>query len=170
MQTLKPVDSRHAMPTSFNCQRSYVPLTVADWNISAPGGAQQGLEPMLRTTKNPASSAGHVRPSAMGCVLLAQPPRRICSKLVLQQPGVCNQPHLELSRQARSVRGLPDESGLHQHQESIAVSCMSSSIHNKYFCVNPVNFSPRCGYRVTLLLYRRQGLGKAIEKLHAVII
>ena len=100
--------------------------------LSAPGGAQHGLEPTLRTTKNPATSAGHVRPTALGRVLLAQPPKRICSKLVLQKPGVRNQPHLGISRQARSVRGLPDKSGLHQHQQSIALSCTASSGHVRF--------------------------------------
>ena len=31
---------------------------------------------------------------SLGLRLVAQPPERICSKLVLQVPGVCNQPHL----------------------------------------------------------------------------
>lgn len=41
---------------------------------------------------------------SLGPLLLAHPPERICSKLVVQNPGVCNQPHLMISEKARSVR------------------------------------------------------------------
>jgi hypothetical protein len=117
------------MPTSFDCQRSFPTYGIG---ISAPGGAQHGLEPVLRTTKNPATSAGHVRSTALGRVLPAQPPKRICSMLVLQKPGVGNQPHLGLSQQARSVRGLPDKSGLHQRPKSIALFRISSSADRNF--------------------------------------
>ena len=55
----------------FQLSKIFVPLTVSDRNVSAPGGAhwrfgaaiaiQQALK-----IKNPASSAGHVRPFAWG--------------------------------------------------------------------------------------------------------
>ena len=60
--------------------------------------------------KNPASSAGHVRPF-FGFALLAHPPERICSKLVVKKPGVSNQPHLIISETAR-FRQLFPQSGL----------------------------------------------------------
>jgi hypothetical protein len=42
--------SRGAMPTSFSCQRSSFRSQDPERNVSAPGGAQAGLEPTLRKT------------------------------------------------------------------------------------------------------------------------
>ena len=124
------------MPTSFSCQRSSFRSTVSDRNVSAPGGAriQFGAEPAKQTRnqiKNPATSAGRIRPS-----LWASFPRalgRMCSKLVFLLSGVRNQPHLWMSRQARSVSRLPRESGLHQPQRSIAKSKFPSSCIQDFF-------------------------------------
>jgi hypothetical protein len=82
---------------------------------------------------------------SLGPRLVAQPPERICSKLVLLVPGVCNQPHLILSRRARSVRGLPGVSGLHQHPESISNFRISSSAGNLFFTLSFVDFTALCG-------------------------
>src|SRR5271155_4433421 len=79
---------------------------------------------------------------SLGPRLVAQPPERICSKLVSQVPGVCNQPHLLLSRRTRSVRGLPDSSGLHQHQESISNFRISSSASHLFFTFSFLWISP----------------------------
>src|SRR5208282_6083537 len=79
---------------------------------------------------------------SLGPRLVAQPPERICSKLVLLVPGVCNQPHLMLSRRTRSVRGLPDSSGLHQHQESISNFRISSSASHLFFTFSFLWISP----------------------------
>ena len=118
------------MPTSFSCQRSSFRSTVSDRNVSAPGGARNrfgadAAKPTRNQIKNPATSAGRIRPS-LG---------RMCSKLDFLLPGVRNQHHLWMSRQARSVSRLPLESGLHQHQKSIAVSKIpSSSIQDSFTC------------------------------------
>src|SRR5271156_1372189 len=82
---------------------------------------------------------------SLGPRLVAQPPERICSKLALLVPGVCNQPHLLLSRRTRSVRGLPDSSGLHQHQESISNFRISSSASHLFFTFSFVDFTALCG-------------------------
>ena len=82
---------------------------------------------------------------SLGPRLVAQPPERICSKLVFQVPGVRNQPHLVLSRQARSVRGLPRGSGLHQHQESIPNFRSSSSASHLFLTFPFVDFTALCG-------------------------
>jgi len=79
---------------------------------------------------------------SLGPRLVARPPERICSKLVVQVPGVRNQPHLVLSGQARSVRGLPAKSGLRQHQGSIANPCVSSSARNLFFHIFFLWISP----------------------------
>ena len=83
----------------------------------------------------------------LGWLLVAQPPERMCSKLVLQVPGVRNQPHLVVSGRARFVRGLPCKSGLRQHQESIATSCISSSLRIPFFDARLVEFIVLCGNR-----------------------
>jgi hypothetical protein len=51
------------MPASFSCQTSLFRPTVSERNISAPGGAQYRFgADTANKIKNPASSAGHVRP------------------------------------------------------------------------------------------------------------
>jgi hypothetical protein len=112
---------------------------VSDRNFSAPGGAHWrfgAATAKLQTLKikNPASSAGHVRPSALGCFLPAQPPGRICSKLVSTVPGVSNQPHLNL-RAAWYVRGLPDIPGPRRHLNSIPISPISSRFRQIFFAL-----------------------------------
>jgi hypothetical protein len=122
-----------------------LPSVVKDHRSEQPMGTSPllaerrvGLESTLRKKnrkqiKNPATSAGRIRPS-----LWAPIPRalgRMCSKLVFFLPGVRNQPHLWISRQARSVSRLPRESGLHQLQSSIAISKIpSSDIHDFFTC------------------------------------
>jgi len=92
-------------------------------------------EKPLKPIKNPATSAGRIRPS-----LWVPVPRalgRMCSKLVFFLPGVRNQPHLWISRQARSVSRLPRESGRHRLPASIAISKIpSSSIHSFFMCLS----------------------------------
>ena len=148
------------MPTSFSCQRSSFRSTNSDRNVSAPGGALSrsgvGAAKKTRTKlKNPATSAGRIRPS-----LWAHSSRafgRMCSKLVFFLPGVDNQPHLWKSRQARSVIRLPRESGLHQLQDSITKSKLPSSCIQDFSthpsqsacefhrrCGNPVRSIARC--------------------------
>jgi hypothetical protein len=58
------------MPTSVSCQRTFVPSTISGRNVSAPGGAHWrfGAATAIQICpkiKNPASSAGHVRPFVM---------------------------------------------------------------------------------------------------------
>jgi len=122
------------MPTSFSCQRSPFRSPIPIGTSPLPAERRAGLEPTLRRKpskqiKNPATSAGRIRPSVWAAV-----PRvlgRMCSKLVFFLPGVRNQPHLWMSRQARSVSRLPRESGLHQLLNSIAISKIpSSDIHD----------------------------------------
>jgi hypothetical protein len=59
--------------------------------------------------KNPASSAGRIRPLLGPLNLSAL--ERMCSKLDFFLPGVRNQPHLWMSRQAPSVSRLPTNQG-----------------------------------------------------------
>ena len=125
------VNSRHTMPTSFNCQRPF-PESRAIGNLRSRRSAAAFWSRRCEN-KKPGVERRACPSIRFGRVLVAQPPERKCSKLVLQKPGVRNQPHLEVSRRARSVRGLPDKSGLHQHQESIAVSCISSSVSGEKF-------------------------------------
>jgi len=87
------------MPTSFSCQRSSFRPSTTDRNVSAPSGAQCrfGAGPAIENlgaTKNPASSAGQVRPSRRP---LPRPLGRHSSLLDVYLPGVRNQPHLYVS-------------------------------------------------------------------------
>jgi hypothetical protein len=113
----------------------------SDYNGTSPLPAERrvGLEPTLRKTlkpiKNPATSAGRIRPSVWASLPRAL--GRMCSKLVFFLPGVRNQPHLWISRQARSVSRLPRESGLYQLPASIAISKIpSSDIHDFFTCLS----------------------------------
>ena len=111
--------------------------TLSDRNVSAPGGAQcrSGVGPAKKTRnqiKNPATSAGRISPSLRALIPCAL--GRMCSKLVCFLPGVRNQPHLWMSRQARSVSRLPRDSGLYQLAFSIGsiqipVKCHSNLLH-----------------------------------------
>ena len=60
------------------------------------------LEPNPRKIKNPATSAGQIRPFLRG--RLSAPLERMYSKLAVRLPGVRNQSHLKMSRQTRNVR------------------------------------------------------------------
>ena len=57
---------------------------------------------------------------------------RKCSKLVFFLPGIRNQPHLWMSRQARSVSRLPRESGLHQLPYSIGSIQIPVKGHSRF--------------------------------------
>src|SRR5277367_1387662 len=57
----------------------------------------------------------------------------MCSKLDFFLSGIRNQPHLWMSRQARSVSSQSPESGLHQLPASIAKSKIPSSCIHKSF-------------------------------------
>ena len=101
------------MPTSFSCQRSSVPVNCfRSERLRARRSAvpvwSRRSEKSVQTIKNPATSAGRIRPS-----LQASFPRafgRMCSKLGFFLPGICNQSHLWMSRQARSVsRQAPNQ-------------------------------------------------------------
>jgi hypothetical protein len=127
------------MPTSFSCQRSSFRSQIPNGTSPLPAERRsvwsRRCEKLLKPIKNPATSAGRIRPSAW-----APLPRalgRMCSKLVFFLPGVRNQPHLWISRQARSVSRLPRESGLHQLPPSIAISKIpSSDIHDFFTCLS----------------------------------
>jgi hypothetical protein len=129
------------MPASFSCQRSPFRFDLLPTrNVSAPGGAQHrfGADAATPACPRQANKKPGVERRAcpsfrFGCLLPWQPPERMCSKLVLLQiPGVRNQPHLLVSGRARFVRGLPRKSGRRQHRESIATSCISSSLRNVF--------------------------------------
>jgi len=99
------------LPSVVKDRRS-VPRTSIGTSL-LPAERRAGLESPLRKNlqpiKNPATSAGRIRPS-----LWVPVPRalgRMCSKLVFFLPGVRNQPHLWISRQARSVSRLPANQG-----------------------------------------------------------
>jgi hypothetical protein len=110
-----------------------------------PAERRIGLEPMLRAIKNPATSAGRIRPSP-GRHFRA-PLGRMCSKLVFFLSGVRNQPHLWMSRQARSVSRLPCESGRHQLQSSIPKSKIPSSCIQDFFTLF---LQPTCEFHMPL--------------------
>jgi len=99
------------MPASFSCQRSF-PDSVA-LGISAPGGAQHrfGADPAC-TNKKPGVERRACPSFVWGGCLVAHPPERISSRLVVKRPGVRNQPHLMISEKARFVRELSPQSGL----------------------------------------------------------
>src|SRR5579863_3846057 len=121
------------MPTSFSCQRT----PVCDHQLpieTSPRPAEReiGLGPIPRKNlvqiKNPATSAGRIRPLLEA---FYAPLERMCSKLDFFLPGIRNQPHLWMSRQARSVSSLSPESGLYQLPASISKSKFPSScIHD----------------------------------------
>jgi len=127
---------RSAYRDAYFLQLSKIVPEATALGISAPGGAQGrsgagAAKKARKQIKNPATSAGRIRPS-----LWASFPRalgRMCSKLDFQLPGVRNQPHLWMSRQARSVSRLPRESGLHQLQSSISKSKIPSSCIQDFF-------------------------------------
>ena len=101
----------------FSCQRSRPARLLRIGTSPLPAERSAGLESALRRKtrsqiKNPATSAGRIRPPFWASVPYAL--GRKCSKLVFFLPGIRNQPHLWISRQARSVSRLPRESGLHQ--------------------------------------------------------
>jgi len=92
--------------------KELVPFTASDRNVSAPGGAPQrfGAAATIQKAlqiKKPGVERRACPSIRFGCCLPAQPPGRICSKLVVLVPGVRNQPHLYLVRQTRSVRRIP---------------------------------------------------------------
>jgi hypothetical protein len=60
-----------------------------------------GLGPIPRKIKNPATSAGQIRPAFWAVCSVAL--ERMNSKLVLFLPG-SNQSHLKMSRQTRNIR------------------------------------------------------------------
>jgi len=103
--------------------------TASDRNVSAPGGAQCrfGANPAITSeqqkTRRRAPGESVLLPSRYIRATL----ERMCSKLDFVLPGIRNQPHLWMSRQARSVSRLPPESGLHQLQSSITQSKFPSS-------------------------------------------
>jgi hypothetical protein len=100
-----------------------------------PAERRIGLEPNLRKSelkiKNPARAPGESVHRIRRQV--RAPLGRMCSKLDFFLSGIRNQPHLWMSRQARSVSRLSPESGLHQLPASIAKSKIPSScIHDSF--------------------------------------
>ena len=140
MRTLK-----FALRDAYFLQLSKIAFrsTVSDRNVSAPGGARNrfGAETAKKPKQN--KKPGDERRANPSISL-----GRMCSKLDFFLPGVRNQPHLWMSRQARSVSRLPRESGLHQHQESISKSKVQSScIQDFFMCLSqsPCEFHRCCG-------------------------
>jgi hypothetical protein len=121
------------LPSVVKDRRSAQQFPIGTSPLPAERGI--GLEPKprknLNKIKNPATSAGRIRPSLWA--LFPRALGRMCSQLVFFLPGVRNQPHLWMSRQARSVSRLPRESGLHQHHESISKSKVPSSCIQDFF-------------------------------------
>ena len=102
-----------------------------------------GLEPMPREIKNPASSAGRVRPL----------PGALCPSGL--EDGIARFSTsfypvfvtnlTSVRRQTRFVRRNPDESEVHRHQESLSVFPDSSSVYQIFFTAFNVEFTGRCG-------------------------
>jgi hypothetical protein len=83
------------MPTSFSCQRPFPDFLLSGSPLPAERSAD--LEPSLRVPIKKPGVERRASPSIrLGRSLPAQPPERICSKLVCLVPGVRNQPHLNL--------------------------------------------------------------------------
>ena len=130
-----PLPDRYRDAYFLQLSKIIVPLNSSDRNVSAPGGAQcrSGVGPAKKTRKqnkkpgderraNPSLPLAPV-PCALG---------RMCSKLVFFLSGVRNQPHLWMSRQARSVSRLPRESGLHQLPYSIGSIQIPVKGHSRF--------------------------------------
>jgi hypothetical protein len=123
------------MPTSFSCQRSFVPfIKFRSERLRSRRSAESVWGRICDTAnskKNPArapgESADHIRRKVRA------PLGRMCSKLDFFLSGIRNQPHLWMSRQARSVSSQSPESGLHQLPASIAKSKFPSSCIHKSF-------------------------------------
>src|SRR5580658_1836563 len=80
------------MPASFSCQRSSFRSSLPIGTSPLPAERVFSLEPKPREIKNPASSAGRLRPSRR---LLNEPPTgQTCSMLEFVLPGVSIQLHL----------------------------------------------------------------------------
>jgi len=110
-----------------NCSRNLRSRRSAGpvWSRRCEKSSKTNKKPGDERRANPSISLG-VYSVALG---------RMCSKLVFFLPGIRNQPHLWISRQARSVSRLPHESGLHQHRASIAKSKIPSSSIQDFFTV-----------------------------------
>jgi hypothetical protein len=112
--------------------KTTVPLTDADRNVSAPGGAQPRLgaaaaketrnkKPGVERRANPSDSCAAQYGAATRTEMLE-------ARLFL--PGIRDQPHLDICmriRQTRSVRRLPGESEVNRHPNSIVIFCFASS-------------------------------------------
>jgi len=116
-----------------------VPFAVADRNISAPGGAQHRFgadvanycrESNSRTIKNPASSAGRVRPLS-GSLCPSNLKDGIARFSTSFYPVFVTN-LTSVRRQTRSVRRNPDVSEVHRHQESISIFRFSSSVYKLF--------------------------------------
>ena len=84
--------SHNVMPASFSCQRSSFRSQLPIGTSPLPAERVFSLEPKPREIKNPASSAGLLRPSQRP---LNEPPTgQTCSMLEFVLPGVSNQLHL----------------------------------------------------------------------------
>ena len=130
----------------FSCQRSRSDHQFPVGTSPLQAERDFGLGPKARKNvvdnkktrqRAPGGSVHFLRSS------LDAPLERMCSKLDFNQPGIRNQPHLWMSRQARSVSRLSPESGLHQLPASIAKSKFPSScIHDSFRSF----FGPVCGF------------------------
>jgi len=123
------------MPTSFSCQRSSSRSTLLIGTSPLPAERSAGLESALRKKienkiKNPATSAGRIRPSLWR--LFRAPSDGCARSSFLFLSGVRNQPHLWMSRQARSVSRLPLESRLHRLQYSIGSIQIPVKGHSRF--------------------------------------
>jgi len=113
-----------------------------------PAERDPGLEPTSREIKNPASSAGLIRP-LLQPLEPTQPSGRMCSMLDFFLPGVRNQPHLMMRRQTRSVSRLPGRRGPYPHQVSIASPRTASSAPESFFGNTSVKITKTCANSCT---------------------
>jgi hypothetical protein len=119
--------------------------------ISAPGGAQCRFGAATAcTNKKPGVERRACPSTRLGRFLPAQPPERICSKLVCLIPGVRNQPHLNLwpvpVRQRTPQRSEALPTSIQYTYFSVPVKLHSTNFHHR-LAQAPCAFLLNCGKR-----------------------
>ena len=160
------------LPSVFKDRRSVQLFPIGTSPL--PAERSFGLEPKPRKIKNPASSAGLIRP-LLQPLQSTRPLERMCSKLDFFLPGVRVQPHLLMRRQTRSVRRFPGCRGPYRHQVSIASLEIPSSALPLFFGGFSVEITITCGNLSPDILHTiqpsaqqslKKNVGPALQSFH----
>jgi hypothetical protein len=122
------------MPTSFSCQRTFPDFLLSGSPLPAERSAD--LEPPLRLQiKNPASSAGHVRPLVLAAFYLRSLPIGYARSSFVWFPVFVTNLTSTCGR-SRSVSGLPQRSealptSKHYTHFPVAVKLHSTNFHHR---------------------------------------